>query len=64
MMNRLIIVLGGLCWLLLITTGSPVQAPSRVTSQLKNELGMEFVRIPPGEFMMGCLEGDALCDAG
>jgi formylglycine-generating enzyme required for sulfatase activity len=34
-----------------------------VTSQLKNELGMEFVRIPPGEFMMGCSEGDVLCDA-
>jgi len=63
MMNRLIIVPGGLCWLLLITTGSPGQAPSRVTSQLKNELGMEFVRIPPGEFMMGCSEGDVLCDA-
>jgi formylglycine-generating enzyme required for sulfatase activity len=28
---------------------------------LKNEAGIEFVRIPSGEFMMGCSEGDNTC---
>jgi len=56
-------VTGGLCSRLLLTIGSSGQAPSKVTSQLKNELGMEFVRITQGEFMMGCSEGDSLCDA-
>jgi hypothetical protein len=30
---------------------------------LKNAIGMEFVRIPAGEFMMGCSTGDAQCVA-
>lgn len=62
-MPRLTFLTGGLCSVLLITIGSSGQTPSKVTSQPKNELGMEFTRITPGEFMMGCSEGDALCDA-
>jgi formylglycine-generating enzyme required for sulfatase activity len=27
----------------------------------KNAIGMEFVKIPPGEFLMGCSAGDAKC---
>lgn len=53
----------GPCSLLLLAIGSLGQAPPKVTSQLKNELGMEFVSIAPGEFMMGCSDGDALCNA-
>ena len=30
---------------------------------IKNSIGMEFVKIAPGEFIMGCPEGDANCDA-
>ena len=29
----------------------------------KNSLGMEFVEIPPGEFLMGCSVGDSECDS-
>lgn len=29
----------------------------------KNPVGMEFVKIAPGEFMMGCSAGDSDCDA-
>jgi formylglycine-generating enzyme required for sulfatase activity len=29
----------------------------------KNAIGIEFVKIAPGEFMMGCLAGDTDCDA-
>jgi len=31
-------------------------------AQLRNAIGMEFVRIPPGEFMMGCSPGDSQCN--
>src|SRR3954463_3325286 len=28
----------------------------------ESRTGMEFVRIPPGQFRMGCSDGDDLCD--
>jgi len=31
------------------------------TGALKNAIGMEFVKIPAGEFMMGCSTGDSSC---
>ncbi len=38
------------------------QAPAPATnSSSKNYVGMEFVKIAPGEFTMGCSEGDAAC---
>jgi len=38
------------------------QAPSAAqTGTLKNAIGMEFVKIPAGEFMMGCSTGDTAC---
>ena len=33
------------------------------TGTLKNSIGMEFVKISPGEFMMGCSAGDNTCKA-
>src|SRR5262245_21011634 len=33
------------------------------TPALKNAVGMEFVKIPTGEFMMGCSTGDTTCKA-
>src|SRR2546422_10217869 len=39
-----------------------IQMPSRAqTGALKNAIGMEFVKIPAGEFMMGCSPGDSSC---
>jgi formylglycine-generating enzyme required for sulfatase activity len=38
------------------------QAPSAAqTAGQKNAIGMEFVKIPTGEFMMGCSTGDSSC---
>jgi formylglycine-generating enzyme required for sulfatase activity len=38
------------------------ELPSRAqTGTLKNAIGMEFVKIPAGEFMMGCSAGDNAC---
>src|SRR5262245_4067056 len=38
------------------------QVPSSAqTGALKNAIGMEFVKIPAGEFMMGCSAGDSSC---
>src|SRR6185295_6275207 len=38
------------------------QVPSTAqTAALKNAIGMEFVKIPAGEFMMGCSPGDSMC---
>ena len=34
------------------------QAPPAAS---KNSIGMEFVKIPAGEFMMGCSPGDSTC---
>jgi formylglycine-generating enzyme required for sulfatase activity len=40
------------------------QAPvSAQTAALKNAIGMEFAKIPAGEFMMGCSAGDNSCKA-
>ncbi len=36
---------------------SPTQSPNPT----KNSVGMEFVKIAPGEFMMGCSTGDSEC---
>lgn len=40
-----------------------LQVPSSAqsTATLKNAIGMEFVKIPTGEFMMGCSQGDNAC---
>jgi formylglycine-generating enzyme required for sulfatase activity len=39
-----------------------MQVPSSAqTPALKNAIGMEFVKIPTGEFMMGCSMGDTAC---
>ena len=38
------------------------QVPSAAqTGTLKNGIGMEFAKIPAGEFMMGCSTGDTAC---
>lgn len=38
------------------------QVPSSAqTASVKNAIGMEFVKIPAGEFMMGCSTGDTMC---
>ncbi len=44
-----------LAWLLAET---PLGAQTRA---LTNDIGMEFVEIPAGEFMMGCSPGDGNC---
>jgi formylglycine-generating enzyme required for sulfatase activity len=36
---------------------------SAQSAPLKNAIGMEFVKIPTGEFMMGCSTGDTTCKA-
>src|SRR5215475_7034350 len=33
------------------------------SGELKNEVGIEFVQIQPGDFMMGCSTGDIDCNA-
>jgi len=39
-----------------------MQVPSKAqTGTLKNAIGMEFAKIPAGEFMMGCSTGDTSC---
>src|SRR5262245_57044070 len=43
-------------------TGLLAPAPSAAqTGALKNAIGMEFVKISAGEFMMGCSQGDGSC---
>ena len=37
--------------------------PTQKPNPTKNAVGMEFVKIAPGEFMMGCLTGDSECQA-
>src|SRR5215475_80301 len=37
------------------------QVVSRETLKLSDTVTMDFVRIPPGEFIMGCSNGDAEC---
>ena len=38
-------------------------APPAQAGRLRNAIGMEFVSIPPGEFMMGCSPNDDRCGA-
>src|SRR5215475_16047018 len=46
----------------LAVTGLLAQVPSHAqTGALKNAIGMEFVKIPAGEFMMGCSPDDNNC---
>ena len=37
--------------------------PTQNPNPTKNAVGMEFVKIAPGEFMMGCSTGDSECQA-
>jgi len=37
--------------------------PKASAVQFKNAMGIEFIRVTPGEFMMGCSSGDAQCNA-
>ena len=46
------------CVLAQVPTVAQTTAP---TATLKNAIGMEFVKIPAGEFMMGCSTGDNSC---
>jgi formylglycine-generating enzyme required for sulfatase activity len=47
-----------------LLTGSVLaQSPKVPASASRNGTGVEFVRIAPGEFTMGCSEGDEQCDA-
>jgi formylglycine-generating enzyme required for sulfatase activity len=41
----------------------PAQQPAQRAAQAKPAAGIEFVAIPPGEFMMGCSTGDQQCAA-
>jgi len=40
---------------------SPAQQRGALVTTLPNDIPLEFVRIAPGEFMMGCSAGDTLC---
>lgn len=53
-------------FILLLTTASLLaqsKSPATSAGALTNAIGMEFVRIEPGEFMMGCSAGDSECKA-
>jgi formylglycine-generating enzyme len=50
----------GLLWQQQISRGK--EANQAAQSRVVN-IGMEFVRIPAGRFMMGCSQGDSDCDA-
>jgi len=47
--------------LLLITCTLLAQKPPANDGQPRNAIGMEFVKIAPGEFMMGCSKNDNEC---
>jgi formylglycine-generating enzyme required for sulfatase activity len=47
----------------LLTCSLLAQSPKAPGRTPQNAIGMEFVRIMPGEFTMGCSEGDEQCDA-
>ena len=38
------------------------QKPPATAGQLRNAMGMDFVKIAPGEFMMGCSKDDKDCN--
>jgi formylglycine-generating enzyme required for sulfatase activity len=40
---------------------TPVQQRGSLVATLPNDIRMEFVRIAPGDFMMGCSSGDTQC---
>ena len=40
-----------------------VSLAAQTPNSSRNLPGMEFVRIEPGEFTMGCPDGDNACDA-
>ena len=40
---------------------APLRLTTAQTASLKNAIGMEFVKIAAGEFMMGCSPGDSSC---
>ena len=43
-------------------TPRPAQTSSSPSTAAKNAAGIEFVKIAPGEFTMGCSSGDTNCD--
>ena len=47
----------------LLTCSLLAQSPKAPDSPRGNATGIEFVKIVPGEFTMGCSEGDEQCDA-
>src|ERR1700689_370971 len=55
-MNRILLAL-------LMVMPVLAQTPKPSPNSTKNAVGMEFVTIAPGEFMMGCSTGDNDCDA-
>ena len=55
-------ILAGLTLLTSSVLAQKRPAESVVPEQSKNSLGMEFVKIAPGEFMMGCSVGDIDCN--
>src|SRR5678815_1801613 len=46
-----------------VSLSSLIVALSLYAQSLKNSIGMEFVKIPAGEFMMGCSTADQQCIA-
>jgi formylglycine-generating enzyme required for sulfatase activity len=54
-----------LLFALLMVLPALAQSPSTAQNpaSTKNAVGMEFVKIAPGEFMMGCSTGDSECQA-
>ena len=46
-----------------ITVSLYAQSQAPQAGRLRNAIGMEFVSIPPGEFMMGCSPNDDRCGA-
>jgi len=57
-MKRLLI-----CALTLFTCTLLAQKAPATSGQLRNSIGMDFVKIAPGEFMMGCSKNDNECNA-
>src|SRR5262245_47866109 len=57
-------IIAALCIGLAIGVGvvtSFAQQTGSLVATLANDIPLEFVRIAPGEFMMGCSAGDAQC---
>jgi formylglycine-generating enzyme required for sulfatase activity len=45
----------------IVIIGCSLYAQTAKPETTKNAIGMEFIKIPPGEFMMGCSTGDTKC---